>query len=607
MDFFEGKSAVRRLALAATMLLAALGLLTLPAWAGSPSASPSPSAQQVVLRVGRTVNPDNLNPFIGYETTSFTIWDLNYDGLVSYDKVDLHPTGDLAESWNVTPDGKTWTFHIRHNVRWQDGLPLTAKDVAFTYTYIIKGQLANFASQAAHITSVVATDDYTVVIHCDQPKATMLTDWVPILPEHIWSKVSYKAATKSYPNAPPIVGTGPFQTVEWKRNSYVKMVANKDYWAGAPHYDAILFSIYTNKETLAEDLKAGTIDATADMSPAVFKTFENKPDFGTNTSSYPMFRSVGFNCYAGPSLGNPVLKDPKFRVALSYAVDRAKVTAVAWQGFGTPGSTLELPNYYKNPDYHWQPTPDLAQSFDLQKAGQMLDAAGYPLKNGVRVDHNGKPIELRLWALNDEPAYTPAAKLIASWWKQIGLKIVFAVHDPDSVSAAVYNTNAAGKLCPDYDVFVWGWDGTFDPYFVLSVYLTSQINSWSDSGWSNPQYDKLYEQQASTLDTTKRAQIILDMQKLFYQEAPNLILVYPFGLEAYNTTRWQGWTKIPAASGSVLDRWGFLAVQPKVANGSTSNTGLISAIVAGAVVLVAVVVGVLVFRRRRSARQVELA
>ena len=149
-------------------MMAAAGLVTMPAGAASPSASPS--SQQAVLRVGWTISPDSLNPMIGYESTDFTVWDLNYDGLVGYDKVDLHPTGDLAESWSVTPDGKTWTFHIRHNVKWQDGVPLTAQDVAFTYELMIKGKLATFASQMQDINEVVATDDYTVVIHCDQTR-----------------------------------------------------------------------------------------------------------------------------------------------------------------------------------------------------------------------------------------------------------------------------------------------------------------------------------------------------------------------------------------------------------------------------------------------------
>ena len=97
------------------------------------------------------------------------------------------------------------------------------------------------------------------------------------------------------------------------------------------------------------------------------------------------------------------------------------------------------------------------------------------------------------------------------------------------------------------------------------------------------------------------------MQKLFYDQAPNLILVYPYGLQVYDTTRWQGWTKVPAVSGSVLDRYGFMSISPTGATAAKSNTGLVTAAVVGVIVLVAAVVAVLLVLRRRSARQVEVA
>ncbi len=602
----ERKSAVRRLVLAATLLLVAGCTVTSPALAES--ASPSPQ-QEAVLRVGWAVNPDNLNPFVGWETTSYTVFDLNYDSLVTYDKVTLEPVPNLAESWEISDDQKVWTFHIRQGVKWHDGEPLTARDVAFTYMFIKDHEVGNFASQVAHIDRIVATDDFTVMMYCDEPLAKMLTNWVPILPEHIWSKIPPKEAASTFANTPPIIGSGPFQTVEWKPDSYVRMVANKDYFAGAPSIDEILFSIYTNKETIAEDLKIGALDVSSDISPAVYSQFEGKSGFGTNTSSYPEFRSVGFNIYDNDaSLGHPVLLDPAFRRALSVAIDRDKVTALAWQGYATVGSSLILPDYYQNPDYHWEPPADMVQSFDLEKAKQMLDEAGYTDTDGDGVrEYKGEPIELRLWALNDEPAYAVAAKLIHGWWKSIGLKIDYSVEDPARVGDAVLNY-VDGELSPDFDVFVWGWEGTFDPDFLLKVYLTEQIGSWSDSGWSNPEFDRLYDEQSTTVDPEKRKEIIWEMQELFYQEAPNLILVYPYGLQVYDTTRWEGWTKIPAASGSVLDRWSYLSIQPKTTESSsgTSSTGRTVAIVAGVVLVVALAGTALLLRKRRSVRREEL-
>ena len=221
------------------------------ALAADPSASPA--SGKVVLRVGWTNDPDNLNPFIGAETSAYEIWLLNYDFLTGY-SLDLKPTPDLATSWETSADGKVWTFHLRPGVKWQDGVAFTAKDVAFTYNYIVDNQMGALSSLTTYITKAVAIDDLTVEIRCSKPKANMITTWIPILPEHIWSKVSPKAAGASYQNKPPIIGTGPFQTVEVKKGDYVRMVRNPSFWGPKPTIDEILFVTYQNPDSMTEDL-----------------------------------------------------------------------------------------------------------------------------------------------------------------------------------------------------------------------------------------------------------------------------------------------------------------------------------------------------------------
>ena len=130
---------------------------------------------------GTTFDADNLNPFVGYSGTAYEIFHLNYDFLVGYD-TDLSPRPELATSWETSPDGKVWTFHLRQGVTWQDGEPFTAADVVFTYTYIIKNDLTAFTSYTNSIEKVVALDDFTVKMTCSAPKANMLRLWIPILP-----------------------------------------------------------------------------------------------------------------------------------------------------------------------------------------------------------------------------------------------------------------------------------------------------------------------------------------------------------------------------------------------------------------------------------------
>ena len=135
-----------------------------------------------------------------------------------------------------------------------------------------------FIDYVKFITKVEATDDTHVVFTCSKPKANMLGLWIPILPEHIWSKISPKDAEKSFKNPPPIIGSGPFQTVEVKKGSFVRMVANKDYWKGAPKVDEVIFQTYQNQDTMAQDLKTGAIQTGWNIPSAQFAPLDSEPD-----------------------------------------------------------------------------------------------------------------------------------------------------------------------------------------------------------------------------------------------------------------------------------------------------------------------------------------
>ena len=191
MSVVRRASRGRLLALAIVVVLAA-GLLWGIGGAVAADESASPAAGgKTILRLGWTNDPDNLNPFIGYESSSYEIWAINYELLVGFQASDYAnvPGVGLATDWQTSDDDKVWTFTITDKSKWQDGTPLTAKDVAFTFNYVIDNELGMFLDYVKFIDKVEATDDTTVVFTCSKPKANMLGLWIPILPEHIWSKV----------------------------------------------------------------------------------------------------------------------------------------------------------------------------------------------------------------------------------------------------------------------------------------------------------------------------------------------------------------------------------------------------------------------------------
>jgi peptide/nickel transport system substrate-binding protein len=572
------------------------------ALAADPSASPG--ADKITLRVAWTNDPDNLNPFIGAETSSYEIWLLNYDFLVGY-SLDLKPTPDLATSWETSADGKVWTFHLRKGVAWQDGVAFTARDVAFTYNYIIDNQMGAYSSLTTFIDKVAAIDDTTVEIRCSKPKANILRTWIPILPEHVWSKVKPSLAGASYSSKPPIVGTGPFQTVEVKKGDYVKMVANPTFWGEKPTIDEILFITYQNPDTMTQDLLAGTIDAAWGIPSAQFPKVSSDPAMVPIAYNLLTWDYLSMNCYTGASRGNPVLKDVAFRQALNWAMDRQRIVDLAWAGKAAPGSTIMTPDSWVDPDFHWQPPPDQLYSYDPAKAKDLLDAAGYKDTDGdgIREGKDGKPIKLRLWARSESPESQKTGSLLTGWLRDLGLKIQYQVMDDgiyyDSIWAYQGKTYS-----PDFDMYLWNYDGYADPGDTLASFTTAQIENWNEPCWSNAQYDRVVDAANSEIDQAKRKDLVWQAQQIFYEQSPEIALDYPQKLEAVNTAKWDGWTRMYGGTGAAFYtsfvRDSYINLKPKSGGvGATAGSSTLTIVIGVAAALAAVVIVVLVLARRR--------
>ena len=604
-----GRRVAARHVVVATLCLLVAGLVwgLGGALAGAPSASPG--ADTISLHVGWTNDADNLNPFIGAETSSYEIWLLNYDFLVGYD-LELNPVPDLATKWEVSPDGKVWTFTLREGVTWQDGEPFTADDVAFTYNYIINNEMGAFSSLTTHITEVVATSDTTVEIRCDQPKANILRTWIPILPEHIWSKVSPKAAGTSFQNKPPIIGTGPFQTVEVKKGDYVKMVANPTFWGDKPTLDEILFVTYQNPDTMTQDLLSGTLDAAWGIPSAQFSKVGSDPGMEAISYNLLTWDYLSINCYAGKSRGNPVLKDVAFRQALNWGIDRQRIVDLALSGQGKPGTSIMTPDSWVNPDFHWHPPADQLMGFDPAKAKSLLDAAGYRDGDGdgIREGKDGKPIKLRLWARAESPESQKTGSLLTGWFRDLGLKIEYQVMDDgiyyDSIWAYEGNTYS-----PDFDMYLWNYDGYADPGDTLASFITSQIENWNEPCWSNADFDKAVDTGNSTIDPKERAPYIWDAQRIFYEQSPEITLDYPDKLEAINTDKWDGWTRMYGGSGAAFYtsfvRDSYLNLKPRTGSEATASSNSTLLILIGVVAVIVIVTVVVLVRRRSGAREEE--
>jgi peptide/nickel transport system substrate-binding protein len=612
--------------LTAAALALAAALLGASAAPAETAETPSPAAG-ATLRIGWTADPDSLNPFIGVETAASEVLYLTYDRLFAFG-LEGKPIPQLAaelptrENGGISADGLTWTVHLRPGVRWQDGQPLTARDVAFSYNLIIDNKLTSYLQAVKDIKHAEALDETTVRFTMSRPKADMLYVVVYVLPEHIWGEVKPATLERSFANKTPIIGSGPFQVTFYKRGDYTKLERNSGYWGndvegwGRPKVDQIIFQAYTNPDTMTQDLRTDALDAAQGVPSAQFPGLQKTA--GIKAIDYNFFNwdYVDFNCYESPdSGGNPVLRDPAFRVALDYAIDRDRIVRLVYGGRAKTGYTMINADTWRDPDFHWQPPEGVLRRFDPATAKQLLDEAGYRDTDGdgVREDKQGKPITLRLWALAESTSTQGEGKLLAGWFEDIGLKIRFEVVDNGVASDAMYAWKGDSPA-PDYDMILWFWDGYYDPGSTLQCFTTSQVGWWNEVYWSNAEYDELCDRQGHELDAQARAEQIRRMQEVMYAENPQNVLTYFDYLQAVNTARWEGWTPYYSASGPVFYNGMiqcYLNVGPKTGTvssgaGGGGSTGLIIGVTVAAVAVVGVLAWWVLRGRRRGDRAEEL-
>jgi peptide/nickel transport system substrate-binding protein len=591
-------------------VLAALTVAVVVAWTGVAlaagsaaafAASPSPSAALAgpVFRVGFSYDIDGMNPLVDYSGLSWEVFRLNYNFLTWYDDRN-QPVPELATAWETSADGKVWTYTIRSDVKWHDGVPLTARDIAFTYNLIRDNQVYFFLSYMKDVTKVEAPDDTTLVITSSRPSAQMLAMYVPILPEHLWSKVDPgKLLTLK---DPPTVGSGPFEIKDVQKGRYVKMTANPDYFAGRPHVNTVLFQIYTTEDALVQDYKTGALDVGVFAVPTSLRSVAGVP--GSREVAQPTvgFVMLAFNCWTSPkSKGNPLLTDVRIRQAVAWAVDRENVTRSSMSGVARVGTSILSPAMG---DWHWQPTAAEMVTYDPEKAKSILDAAGYVDRDGdgVREDAKGKPLDFKLVALADYPDEVNAGKMIVPYLKAVGIKARLEIMDEGAFNDIIYNNQGV-------DMYVWAWGGDLDPGFQLSAFTTDQILNNNDSCYSNPEYDRLFAEQAATIDRAERRDVAHQMQQIIYNDDPYVVLYYAANLQAYRADRWTGWQLAPRGAPAVVMnymRGTYTGVQPVAATKSAGGglgAGAVAAIVAVVVVVAAALVVWLV--RRRRPREVE--
>jgi peptide/nickel transport system substrate-binding protein len=590
-------------------LIAAFLVGLLISLVGGPAVAQDSGAEEgddrVVFRYGDDNDIDSMNPFVGVEAPAFFMYATNYDLLVNFGLEDFSPAPGLAESWEVSDDGLTWTFHFQEGMTWSDGEPLTATDTAYTFTRVIEEKQGCCIDYLRLVESAEAPDDQTLVLTTKKPTTSVLSIYIYTVPEHIFSDLS-KEELKTFENFPPVT-SGPFHVTEWERGQFFSMEANPDYWAGAPHVDEIIYRIFNNEDALVQALKAGEIDFADTLNATLFDSLQGEENITTNEALIPSFEEIGFNVGADETQkeadGHPALEDVDVRQAIAHAIDKETLVDRILRGHGEVGTTI-VPSSIGF--YHYEPTEEEIFEFDPDAANQILDDAGYEDTDGDGVREmpdGGRPLDFRYYVRSEENSTVKASEFIKEWLADIGIATDVKPLTDTKLTDVIYE----GK----YDMFHWGWFPDPDPDFILSVMSCGQRppqGIWSDSFYCNEEYDQMYLEQKSILDLDERAEVIKEMQRIVYEASPYVVLYYDTSLQAYRSDRWTGFRPQPDPGGDLLASYGplsFISIRPlseeeSQAAARGSSSGIPAGVWIGIAVVVVAAVGFFVFVRARG-------
>jgi peptide/nickel transport system substrate-binding protein len=567
-----------------------------------PAGAQDDGGKKKVLRLGQAQDVQTLNPFVAQDEENFRAWSLNWDLLVNFSPDDLTPVPGIAESWDVSPDKKTVTFKLIEGAKWSDGEPITSKDVKYSLDKLGTDSLI-FSGYTSNVTSIETPDENTVVVKTKQPDARMIGGlFIYMIPEHVYGKVPLAKLKKDFQPPLPMVGSGPYVVTEFEHGRILRMERNPNFRGEKPAFDEIQFIKYGSADAVERALRLGEIDAIPEAQAPSFEKLGQADNVKTDRAPSPSFTQLTFNLCSEENCPdakfNPAVQDRTVRQAIAYAVDRERVNTISTRGTSFPGHGI-LPQYYKS--WYEQPADDYP--YDPDKANQMLDDAGWTREGDGTRSKDGVELSFDLFVRSESPENIQAAKLVAEQAREIGVDFKVQVVSVDKLTE-ITTREVDGKMAPDFDTFIWGWGGDpYDPSALLQLITTDQIGGSSDAFYSNPEYDRLFDEQAGEFDHAKRKELIRQMVALSQRDLPYLVLTDDPWLEAYRSDRMTNVAKqCPKPSGDVLCQQVNYAAIAELEPGEGGDDGGSSTGIIAVIALVVVAVAAFLFVRWRRSR-----
>lgn len=404
------------------------------------------------------------------------------------------------------------TFRLRPNVRWQDGEPLTADDAVFTYQATVDPRYRSpRSSDFWPVKSVTAPDPQTVVVRYRYPFSPCVTSWMAsLLPKHILEGKSSQWWADNFNSKP--IGTGPFRLDQWRRNEYVRLVANNDYFEGPPNVPAVMYRILPDPFVKQAAFDTGEFDFDS-LEPYQVTQYERNKRF-------EVFRRWGLGYdYIGWNLNNPLFQDKNVRRALAHAIDVDRIVKYVYRGYAKPSNGIF-------PFQLWFADKDI-QPFkhDPALAKKLLAEAGWKDVDGDGIlEKDGRKFEFNLITNNGNTLRSAMQMLVQDDLKKVGISVKVATYE-----WAVFIKNYVDSR--QFDAVILGWTLGYS-YDMYQLWDSSQTTGEALNfvSYRNPEADKLLEQIRTTFDRDEIIRLCHRLQKVIYDDQPYMFLTSPEGI-----------------------------------------------------------------------------
>ncbi|MEO8218160.1 MAG: ABC transporter substrate-binding protein [Acidobacteriota bacterium] len=477
-----------------TMATLALTSILLVSCGGEKSGSSSRPGDQTLV-IAFSTSPTNLDARVGNDNASGRIFDLIYSGLIRITPQNEYAP-DLAEKWE-TPDDLTVIFHLRPNLKFQNGQPLTSKDVKWTYDSLMAPDFVNSKKAGyAAVDHIEAPDPNTVIFKLKEPNGGLFANLtLGIMPTG--------ADTNVYKSKP--IGAGPYRVVEFDPDDRVVMEAFEQWHLGAPKIKKVIARIIPDATTRVLELQRGTVNFEVNAIPLdTVSKFENNKDFTVDKKAGATYQYLAFN------LRDERLSKLKVRQAIAHAIDRQKIVNDLLLGYGKVTDTMM-------PEGFWGHADNLpTYKADPAKARQLLDEAGYPDPDG---DGPKTRFALTIKTSTDTEA-NQRAQLIQQMLKQVGIALTIQSNE----FGTFYEDIGKGN----FQMFSLSRGGVLDPDFYQVVFHTSSFppEGQNRGYYANKRVDQLIVEGRATFDRQKRKVIYDEIQKILAEELPYISLYH---------------------------------------------------------------------------------